>query len=316
MKILIKNISLFFSLALVTYLLLIFVVEAKFPQVFSPNVNYMVGYSQGHLFTRINEAKNLRKNIDVLFLGSSHAYRGFDPRNFKNKSVFNLGSSIQSPIQTQVLLNRYLEKINPKTIIYEVYPAALTVDGVEASLDLISNDRNDFNSLKMALELNNIKTYNTLIYGYFADFLNLNENFVEPIKKGDDIYISGGYVEKEVKYYKHQITKEKNEWKFNPKQIKKFEENISLIKRKNINLILVYAPFTKSLYNSYTNNNYVDSLMESYGLPYYNFNELMLLDDSIDFYDPSHLNQIGVNKFNKKLIEIEPQYFNLQYHEN
>lgn len=58
------------------------------------------------------------------------------------------------------------------------------------------------------------------------------------------------------------------------------------------------------MYNSYTNNNYVDSFMKSYGLPYYNFNELMQLDDSLDFNDAHQLNQNGVNKFNTKLNEI------------
>ena len=37
---------------------------------------------------------------------------------------------------------------------------------------------------------------------------------------------------------------------------------------------------------------------------YYNFNEILTLNDSLSFYDYDHLNQNGVELFNKKLIEL------------
>ena len=37
---------------------------------------------------------------------------------------------------------------------------------------------------------------------------------------------------------------------------------------------------------------------------YYNFNEIITLNDTLYFYDSHHLNQDGVNIFNKKLIEL------------
>ena len=43
--------------------------------------------------------------------------------------------------------------------------------------------------------------------------------------------------------------------------------------------------------------------MQSYGT-YYNFNEMISLDDSLHFYDSHHLNQNGVNIFNAKLIDV------------
>ena len=90
------------------------------------------------MLTRLNEVKNI-KNIDILFLGSSHTYRGFDTRVFKKNGYnsFNLGSSSQSPIQTLTLTKRYLNQLNPKLIVYEVYPTTFTIDGIESSLDII-----------------------------------------------------------------------------------------------------------------------------------------------------------------------------------
>ncbi len=282
-----------------SYPVLIIFTGLFIPQLFHPNISYKLG-AYGHMFTRINEVKRTQ-GVDVLFLGSSHAYRGFDNRNFENLKTFNLGSSSQTPFQTRILLNRYLDKIKPKIIVYEVYPGTFESDGVESSLDLISNDKNDLYSLEMAFKIKNIKTYNTLIYSSCMDWLNLNNSFEEPLKKEDDTYISGGFVERKMKYYKYAHYKKQNKWAFNPLQIKSFEEEIAIIKGKNIKLFLVYAPITTSLYNSYRNNGYIDSVMNSYGVEYFNFNKIVSLNDSLDFYDAHHLNQNGVKVFNEKL---------------
>jgi hypothetical protein len=255
------------------------------------------------MYSRIEEVKKT-KNIDVLFLGSSHTYRGFDPRIFKAKGMtsFNLGSSAQTPLQTKVLLNRYLDHLNPKLIIYEVYPTTFSIDGVESSLDLIANDKNDINTVELAFKLNNIKAYNTLIFGLISDFLNLNSSFVEPKVRGKDTYISGGFVEN-----REKITTEKKyaqkKWDFNENQFKAFNEIISMLKARNIKVALVYAPIAPALYHSYSNNQDFDIIMNKYG-NYYNFNEIISLKDNQHFVDSDHLNQGGVDIFNDKLIEI------------
>jgi hypothetical protein len=272
------------------------------PPRFKPNLNYIIG-SYGHMYSRLKEVKDV-KDVDILFLGSSHAYRGFDPRIFKANGYtsFNLGSSAQTPIQTEVLLRRYLIQINPKLIIYEVSPGPFSSDGVESALDIISNDRNDVFSLQMALELNHIKVYNTLLYGSISDIFNLNSSFIEPRKKRDDTYISGGFVEKEIQFFAPEHNNNR-ELYINESQLIAFKKALKLIAEQKIELILVYAPITSSLYNSYTNNEYFDRIMMK-SSEYYNFNEILHLDDSLHFYNSQHLNQNGVEIFNSKLIEI------------
>lgn len=130
------------------------------PARFTPNLRYVAG-GYGHMHTRLQEVKTL-DSIDILFLGSSHAYRGFDPRIFGDAgyTVFNLGSSAQTPEQTLVLLRKYLPQLHPNMVIFEVYPATFANSGVESSLDLISNSRPDFLTLQMAFSINDIRTYN------------------------------------------------------------------------------------------------------------------------------------------------------------
>ena len=183
-----------------------------------------------------------------------------------------------------------------------MYPSTFSSDGVESSLDIIANDRNDFESIKMALTQNHIKIYNALIYGLYRDFFNKNIDYQEELVKGDDTYVKGGFVEKKLQYF--QPTKfNQTRWSFNDRQFKFFEKSILLIKEQGIPFILVQAPITKSRYESYSNNSEFDDKMKSYGV-YYNFNELIDLNDELDFYDSHHLNQNGVRIFNTKLIQM------------
>lgn len=273
------------------------------PNKLRPNFNYPLG-KFGHTNSRLNEVEKIN-NIDILFLGSSHTYRGFDPRIFKSHGFtsFNLGSSAQTPIQTQMLLKKYLDKLNPKFIIYEIDPLALTSDGVESSLDIIANTHyNDLYSYEMAIKLNHIKTYNALLYATITNNLPLNNRFVEPIKRGSDTYIKGGYVEKEIKYYDPVIIPQ-SDIIISKKQLQAFEIVINDIKKRKFPLQLVFAPISKSLYSGYTNMNYFDSLMSTYS-QYTNFNKILKLKDTIHFYDADHLNQHGVKLFNEKLLNI------------
>jgi len=252
--------------------------------------------------SRMKEVKNT-KDVDILILGSSHAYRDVDIRIIKNQgySIFNLGSSSQSPVQTAVLVDRYLKQLNPKLIVYDTYPGTFSLDGVESSLDVIANDRNDFKSIKMALIINNITVYNTLIYGLMRDAFDLNSSFDEPTRRGLDQYIPGGYVERELRYYKHVNYTSRN-WYIRNYQKRAFERIISMFSRHNIDYILVNAPITSSYYNAHANNSYVDSMLSSYG-EYYDFNQSLHLDDSLYFFDNNHLNQKGVELYTEKLIE-------------
>lgn len=272
------------------------------PTNFRPNLQYFRG-NYGHCYSRLEEVKKI-KNVDILFLGSSHSYRGFDTRIFERKHFksFNLGSSGQTPIQTLVLLNRYLERLNPKLIVYEVFPDMLSATGVESALDIISNDKNDIQSWKMAFKMNHLKVYNTLLYSSMNDIFKIYDSYYEPRIKGEDTYVSGGFVEKEIKYNKPK-PQVKTSFKFNEKQLSAFKNILDMIKSRDIKLILVYAPIPKTNYRRYLNNNEIDSMMEGYS-SYYNFNKLINLNDSLHFYDSNHLNQLGVEIFNKELIKV------------
>lgn len=293
--------SIFFSgFAFLLYLFFIYVWGKTMPSDFSPNFHYIKG-ANGHMYSRAEEVKQTH-DIDILVIGSSHAYRGFDPRIFESYGfeMFNLGSSSQSPWQTKVLLERYFSQLNPKMVIYEVYPRTLLSDGVEASMDLLSNDKNDFKSLKMAVRLNHTKVYNTFFYASIDQLLNI-ESFEQDDRKGNDLYIDGGYVEKDFSTYKYDsVIRER--WPIGEDSFEGFNEIIDFLESENVELYAVFAPITKAMYNSQENTNtYIKQIEKR--TPLYNFNTILNLDDSLHFYDPHHMNQKGVEIFNKVLIE-------------
>jgi hypothetical protein len=181
----------------------------------------------------------------------------------------------------------------------EVNPISISSDGVESSLDLIANDKKDLLTYKMAVDINNIKTYNALIYAQYQEFCIQHVTSPEP---SVDHYVSGGYVERKMGFYTASPLPEEK-IHFNQEQVKALQLCIQEIQQKNIEPVLVFAPVSSHLYRSYTNMPEFDRIMKGLGR-YYNFNQLLSLSDSLDFYDFHHLNQNGVQKFNEKLIEV------------
>lgn len=259
--------------------------------------------SHGHMFSRMKEAGTIG-DIDLLVIGSSQAYRGFDPRIFSKAgiSIFNLGSSNQTPMQSDILLHEYIDRLKPETVFFIVYPEIFSVDGVESSLDLLANNKVGLRTIRLVLQQQNFKLINTMIYVLYRQLFNLNRNFKEQKQKGNDIYISSGYVEKKLAlfgYYKYK----KNMWDYNEKQFRVFRRSLCWLHKKGIKVILIQSPTVGPFCQSFTNNDVFDSLMDGLGT-YYNFNNFISLDDSLYFYDQFHLNKNGVEIFDNKVLEL------------
>lgn len=292
----IKSLLLFIPFMVLLYMAMLLIWAELVPAQFQRNVFT----TDGHVQKRLDEAKET-KNVDVLFLGSSHTFRGFDTRIFQKAGLksFNLGSPAQTPLQTEYLLEQYLDKLKPKLVIYEVYPITFSIDGVEASVHLMANEEVNSDIVEVAVEQNSLIVYNTLLLSSLEQLLGLE--IKDELAKKNERYIPGGYVERNLEYF-DRTPRPKQALRFDEEQFEWFERNLQLLKARNIDYILVQAPYPKATYNSFTNLEGFDKRMENYG-EYYNFNEAMNLDDSLNYMDDSHLNQNGVNAFNKQLID-------------
>jgi len=304
-----KTILFFAAISVLVYVILLAFAGTWLPLYLRKNLHYRES-EYGHMYSRMKDAES-RGKIDILFLGSSHAYRGFDPRIFEKHgySTFNLGSSGQTPVQSLMLLEKYLVKLQPELVVLEVYPEVMGMDGVESSLDVLANSSTDCYSLKMALTVNHVKTYNSLLFSFVEDYVVGNRNYSQPEKNEKDFYIKGtGYVARDMEYFKN-VSHQPSTWNFNQKQTRAFDKILKMLNRENIKFILVQAPVTRKLYLSKTNNDFTNSLFHTKG-NFVNFNLQLPLDDSLHFYDADHLNQKGVEIFNEAFIEwMKPKFF-------
>lgn len=256
----------------------------------------------------LNEASSYG-NIDILFIGSSHAYRGYDIRFFnKFGKSFNLGTTSQTPLQSYFLLKKFVSILNPKYIIIDIYFPLFESDGVESSVDIVSNYISKDNIKLFTMSPNPI-VLNTLIYSYYYNYTNKNNTNLKNYSNKFDTYISGGFVERKPQFFINKEMFIKKNIKINSIQKKSFEKLIEFIKKKKLKYIIIHSPITKAEYSSYLNTKELNDYFESKGF-YINFNETQIpLHDNIHFYDKHHLNQYGVYIFNKYLAEFLVEIF-------
>ena len=266
------------------------------------NFNYNTS-DIGYLYNRIRDIDSFQ-NVQVLILGSSHAYRSFDVRIFKQAGVsaFNLGSSSQTPIQTLQLLREHFSRLKPKLVIFEVNPLIFSMDGVESSLDVIDNDSITPQTWKMAWGVQHLKTWNSLLYASVLQAFN-KKTFRKPSVDTIDVYIPGGYVENNSTKFRAGVNTNQNQ-PISDKQIAYFKKVIQFLKVQNVPVILVQAPVTADFYKSNPPSKAFNHCIAETKLPYYNYNLLLALKDSVHFMDVHHLNKTGARVFNHAFLPV------------
>jgi len=300
------DLLLFFLVALVVYAAVIIGAGALSPFSQYRNIKFAKG-AYGHLYSRTREIP-AHSDVDILFLGSSHVYRGYDPRLFSSRGLrtFNLGSSSQSPLQTKLLVDRYLDHLNPRLVVMDVFPLTFTTEGVESALDLIANDTIRWDMVDMSLRVKNIGVINSLLHGTFRQTLGLDAELVEPRTKENDTYVSGGYVQKGPMPFSLRNKQAVLEWDPPAYQWEAFEAIMADLKARNIPVVLVQAPVTSVYRYSAAER---DTLAQRFGryAPYVDLSDLFPQDDSTLFYDGHHMTQQGVELFNGAFIDTLTQ---------
>jgi hypothetical protein len=303
----VKILTYFIACAIIGYVCILLCAGLLLPPFLRQNL-FCAEKSSGFTCERLKEAQ-LPGQKEILFLGSSRAYRGFDPRIFKeyNLTSFNLGSSNQTPVQSLLLVNRYLEQCQPKLVVFEVNPDIFSNDGVESAVDIISYLSPRWDLVRMALKINNIKVYNTLIYNILIKIFIKNSACPPPAFTYEK-YVEGGFVEISSEIKSDFIKTSSYTCDLSDAQINAFASIIQKLSTANIPVLLVQSPVRRTTYEKCTTNNAFSALMSSYG-KYIDFNTYTEFDQVHDFSDDQHLSQQGVLKFNSALLkEIQRLY--------
>ena len=255
------------------------------------NVTYTLGHDD-RLLTKVREV-SAHRGADVLFVGSSHAYRTFDPRIFAERGieVVNLGSSNQTPLQSEVLLRQYLDSVHPRLVVIEVHPDIMAYDGVESALYQLSAVPPSWHMVPMALRTHNLRVVCTMPYALLHNLVSDTADRFEESREG---YVPVGYVERPVEHYSPQPHE--------PKAIcvqdcqrRALRRCTNYLQRRGVPFIMIEVPDTRALMDSYTNLPRFQEDMSQYG-PLY-CSPLPVLDDSLHFYNEDHLNQCGVDLY-------------------
>ncbi len=269
---------------------------------YQKNLIYPYG-GLGYLNLRLQQADTTR-DLELLVLGSSHAYRGIDPRILQRHGIeaFNLGSSLQTPVQTEYLLKKYLHRMNPRVVIFEVGFKTFSSDGVESAVDVLSNvDRFDRDLLEMVFAVNEVTVYNSLAYAFFRKKILGLENAA--FADEDERYIAGGFVENLDSDYEGPEQFTTSPRPIEDKQKRAFESCLAYLEANNVKVILIQAPILHDYYLSIENKQEYDVYFMEKASTYFNFSDSAYTDKTL-FYDHHHLNHKGVLKFNEALIEL------------
>lgn len=295
----IKHILLFSLLTFLGYYFSVILAKEFFDSPYEPMMEYR---PQWFIQTKLEDLEDAGE-VDLLFLGSSHCYRGFDNRIFAKAgySSFNLGSSSQTPTVTHLLLKEYLPILKPKTVIYEVYPVCFMLDGLESSLTLLSAAPLKLTYWPAQWNMPSPKLLNTHIYASYRHLKKKPETQESMWENHRDKYHRGGFVQRtDIRY---RPVKEKIDLNFDDKQLRFFEKNITLLEEQGAEIIFVYAPVAKSYLAGIKNGKLLDDYLGDFDYPFYDYNGKLPLVDSLHFYDGHHLNQKGVDIFNAAFLE-------------
>lgn len=255
------------------------------------NVNYRLGMWD-YTYTRLQEAGKVGE-VDVLFAGSSHAYRSFDTRLCASRGLraFNLGSSNQSPVQTDMLLRRYVDSLRPRVVVVEVNPGIVQSDGIESTIYLANNMKPSWALLRMALQSRNLRAILSTCYSAVRNGIGCGyDRFVEPTYSPSDRYVSGGFVESGDSCYSPQP--HQPSWiALDGRQLEALRDEVDFLSERGIGCLLVEAPVAEVLHESYLNYGDFEEAVSRLGT--FVRPQVEGLDDSLHFYDDNHLNRRG-----------------------
>ena len=172
MKFIIHGVLFIFSTIIVYFIvfaLLFFIRISNIPLIYrATQANVWEG---GGTYVKTREF-NPNEKHDIIIIGSSHAYRGYDPRIFRKYGYnsYNLGTSDQNMLCTYFLTKNYINHTNCKMVILDLYDRIFAQSTLESNSDLIQNISSDKAALEISMATKDIRTINMFTLRMFSKF--------------------------------------------------------------------------------------------------------------------------------------------------
>lgn len=295
---LIKNIALFILTTIVVYLGVVW---------FMLRVDYqdkaMLYPATGHIQPPGGQAWYMLHGFgqadkyNLIIVGSSHAYRGYDPRIFDKAGykTYNLGSSNQSMVNTYILIKHLIPAEWKGTLVLDIYEETLENESIESTANLIANLPDASIAREIAFTGYDIRNMNMLT----ARMLAGGEPNYE-----DGTYVTKGYCSRADKRPPDFKEPEQPVFKVNEKALEYFNKLLSLLKERNIEYVVINAPAPSWEYEPRHDDflEVVQPVINAYNATFFDLAYGHDLSAGVYFYDETHLNQAGVDIFNAEVI--------------
>lgn len=240
------------------------------------------------------------QRFDAIVIGSSHAYRGYDPDIFAEHgySFFNLGSSAQTPLHSHRIVKEVIDRSNTGLLIVDCYDIMMEADPLEATSDLTMNLPWDRPAWSIGLSQRDprgvlLLTVRTFLKGHAPLFT-------------DSTYRPGGYCETPDSLRHPVRSRSKDRWKPHEGMQESFVALLDLCRERGVPVVLVNhpAPSTANRKKHAAFAAWVASVAGPRQVPFLDlaFDHGLPLNDHDHFYDHNHLNKAGVRIFDQELI--------------
>jgi hypothetical protein len=236
---------------------------------------------------------------DAVIIGSSHAYRGYDPFVFQERGyrVFNLGSSAQTPLNTYPLIEHYLDSTNCPVLILDVYEGIFTNTGLESAADLTQNQPSDGAALDMAWAIRDLRGLNMMA-------LRMLTGRDRPYYTSQE-YKGLGFCPMADSINKEAPPPSGKQVELPPRQRHFFEACVRICKERGIRLVVAshYERRDRRGTAHTVLATYLDRVLTGTGVPYLDYTNSPGIDDEHWFADGSHLNTTGARIFTGHLVD-------------
>lgn len=261
----------------------------------------------GQTFLKFYEAEHLQEPLDILVIGSSRAFRSFDPAYFEENGInmHILATSSQAPVNTYFIAKKYLATLKPKLVLFDVHLGLLNSNGLESLYDLCVNVPISNELFEMALAIDQPNAYSncfsalvnqldTPLYynykyktpkGYYKGFLReFKADTSIVIKKSDTGVMRKKLTARELSNLDY-LTK-----------------TIRFIKKEKIPVVLTRQPVLSR--ENFQSERAIINMAAKHKVPYINLNKYRnQLDPRVHYFDKNHLNAHGALIVSEKTLE-------------
>lgn len=265
--------------------------------------------------------------VDVLVIGSSHAYQGINTAVLWKEygiAAFNFCGAAQPIWNTYYYFEEALKTQSPKAIILDTYYVHMTDDYTDPSTAIkntygfkMSDTKS--NAIKASFDTETTgNQYFFSILQYHSRYSDLNKADFYPYQANKAMYENhkGFYC-----YFKSEAVTERDLSaidyynSFTEKIDYYYRKIFELAKSKNIPIIPIAIPFNAEAYHQGFFNTAKYVAEKEYGAKFYNFlteyKTAIGLDYNTDFSDKQHLNHMGNTKLTTFLGDLLKNEYNI-----